>query len=345
MTKKPNKNILSFLEDKVDNEDVSKLRLNILESKSTKDSESEPSPTFLKELETKIEKEEDDVVEQAACATDIDEPIKMYLREIGQVPLLTSTEEYEYSKRVFEDDDRQAMNKLIESNLRLVVSIAKKHTKRGLKLMDLIQEGNIGLMKAVKKFEYKKGFKFSTYAHWWIRQAITRAIADQGRTIRIPVHMVETMNKMKKEARNYLQKHGKEPEPKELADILGISIDKVNSILEINHEPLSLETPVGEEESELKDFVEDTKAENPHDATTENILKGQMSKILKTLTDREEKVLRLRYGLDDGCPRTLEEVGQMFLVTRERIRQIEVKALRKLRHPSRKKKLQSLVDA
>jgi RNA polymerase primary sigma factor len=265
------------------------------------------------------------------------------LREIGQIPLLSHDEEKDLAKRAYEGE-KLAINKLIESNLRLVVSIAKKHTKRGLKLMDLIQEGNIGLMKAVKKFEYKKGFKFSTYAHWWIRQAITRAIADQGRTIRIPVHMVETMNKMKKEMRNFFQQHGKEAEPKELARILGITVEKVKSILEINNDPLSLETKIGDEESTLKEFVPDAKAENPHDVTSDNILRNQIRKILKSLSDREERVLRLRYGLDDGCQRTLEEVGQMFMVTRERIRQIEVKALRKLRHPSRKKKLQSLFE-
>ena len=326
-----------------------KSNLEALKKKVVKDNHSEEPPeSFVDEVESAKEaavKENDNQIAaiEGAFSTEIDEPIKMYLREIGQVPLLTAAEELELSKRAAEGDMRSE-NKLIESNLRLVVSIAKKHTKRGLKLMDLIQEGNMGLIKAVKKFEYKKGFKFSTYAHWWIRQSITRAIADQGRTIRIPVHMVETMNKIKKESRLFSQENGREPEPEELSDRLNIPLDKVKSILEINHEPISLETPIGEEESELKDFVEDTKAENPHDVTAKNILKDQMGKILKTLSEREEKVLRLRYGLDDGCPRTLEEVGQMFLVTRERIRQIEVKALRKLRHPSRKKKLQNLTE-
>jgi len=233
----------------------------------------------------------------------VDEPIKMYLREIGQVPLLTHDEEIEYAKRAYEGDE-EASKKLIESNLRLVVSIAKKHTNRGLKLLDLIQEGNIGLMKAVEKFEYTKGYKFSTYATWWIRQAITRAIADQGRTIRIPVHMIETINKIKKESRIYLH-------------------------------------PVGsEEDSELGDFVEDQKTTSPYEATNRAILREELDAVLKTLSPREEKVLRYRYGLDDSSPKTLEEVGKIFNVTRERIRQIEVKALRKLRHPSRKKKLE-----
>lgn len=305
-----------------------------------------PPEAFIDKLEEEelVELNEESIKElQRVYALEIDEPIKMYLREIGQISLLNAEEEIELSKRACEGDPK-AVKKLVESNLRLVVSIAKKHTKRGLKLMDLIQEGNIGLMKAVKKFEYKKGFKFSTYAHWWIRQSITRAIADQGRTIRIPVHMVETMNKLKKEARSYVQKNGKEPTPDELSSILGISIEKVKSILEINNEPVSLETPIGsEEESELKDFVEDNKAENPFEVTNKNIIKEQISKILGTLSEREEKVLKLRYGLEDGCTRTLEEVGQLFLVTRERIRQIEVKALRKLRHPSRKKKLENLI--
>ena len=258
----------------------------------------------------------------------VDEPIKMYLREIGQVPLLTHDEEIEYAKRAYEGDE-EASQKLIESNLRLVVSIAKKHTNRGLKLLDLIQEGNIGLMKAVEKFEYTKGYKFSTYATWWIRQAITRAIADQGRTIRIPVHMIETINKIKKESRIYLQETGKDASPEILAERLGMEVE------------ISLETPVGsEEDSELGDFVEDQKTTSPYEATNRAILREELDGVLKTLSPREEKVLRYRYGLDDSSPKTLEEVGKIFNVTRERIRQIEVKALRKLRHPSRKKKLE-----
>lgn len=270
----------------------------------------------------------------------VDEPIKMYLREIGQVPLLTHEEELEYAKRSYEGDE-EASKKLIESNLRLVVSIAKKHTNRGLKLLDLIQEGNIGLMKAVEKFEYTKGYKFSTYATWWIRQAITRAIADQGRTIRIPVHMIETINKIKKESRIYLQETGKDASPEILAERLKMEVDKIKAIQEMNQEPISLETPVGsEEDSELGDFVEDSKSTSPYEATNRAILREELDAVLKTLSSREEKVLRYRYGLDDSSPKTLEEVGKIFSVTRERIRQIEVKALRKLRHPSRRKKLE-----
>ena len=275
-----------------------------------------------------------------AEALDVDEPIKMYLREIGQIPLLNYEEEIELAQKVLEGDD-DAKQKLIESNLRLVVSIAKKHTNRGLKMLDLIQEGNMELMKAVEKFEYEKGFKFSTYATWWIRQAITRAIADQGRTIRIPVHMIETINKIKKESRIILQETGKEPTAEELSKKLELPVDKVKAILEMNQDPISLETPVGsEEDSELGDFVEDDKFLNPYDATTRVLLKEQLDEVLKTLNEREEMVLRYRYGLDDGSPKTLEEVGKIFNVTRERIRQIEVKALRKLRHPSRRKKLE-----
>ena len=275
-----------------------------------------------------------------AESMDVDEPIKMYLREIGQIPLLSYEEEIEYAQRVLNGEE-EAKQKLIESNLRLVVSIAKKHTNRGLKMLDLIQEGNMGLMKAVEKFEYEKGFKFSTYATWWIRQAITRAIADQGRTIRIPVHMIETINKIKKESRIILQETGKEPTAEELAKKLELPVEKVKSILEMNQDPISLETPVGsEEDSELGDFVEDDKFANPYDATTRVLLKEQLDDVLKTLNEREEMVLRYRYGLDDGSQKTLEEVGKIFNVTRERIRQIEVKALRKLRHPSRRKKLE-----
>ena len=275
-----------------------------------------------------------------AESMDVDEPIKMYLREIGQIPLLSYEEEIDYAQRVLNGEE-EAKQKLIESNLRLVVSIAKKHTNRGLKMLDLIQEGNMGLMKAVEKFEYEKGFKFSTYATWWIRQAITRAIADQGRTIRIPVHMIETINKIKKESRIILQETGKEPTAEELATKLELPVEKVKSILEMNQDPISLETPVGsEEDSELGDFVEDDKFSNPYDVTTRVLLKEQLNDVLKTLNEREEMVLRYRYGLDDGSQKTLEEVGKIFNVTRERIRQIEVKALRKLRHPSRRKKLE-----
>jgi len=271
---------------------------------------------------------------------EVDEPIKMYLREIGQIPLLTHEEELGYAKAALEGDE-YSQQQLIEANLRLVVSIAKKHTNRGLKLLDLIQEGNIGLMKAVEKFEYSKGYKFSTYATWWIRQAITRAIADQGRTIRIPVHMIETINKIKKEARIYLQETGKDATPEVLADRLGMEVEKIKSIQEMNQDPISLETPVGsEEDSELGDFVEDNKMQNPYELTNRTLLREQLNDVLKTLSSREEQVLIFRYGLNDGAPKTLEEVGKIFKVTRERIRQIEVKALRKLRHPSRRKKLE-----
>ena len=239
----------------------------------------------------------------------VDEPIKMYLREIGQIPLLSHDEELEYAKRALEGDD-WAQKQLVEANLRLVVSIAKKHTNRGLKLLDLIQEGNIGLMKAVEKFEYTKGYKFSTYATWWIRQAITRAIADQGRTIRIPVHMIETINKIKKEARIYLQETGKDATPEVLAERLGMEVEKVKAIQEMNQDPISLETPVGsEEDSELGDFVEDQKMLNPYELTNRSLLREQLDGVLNTLSSREERVLRYRYGLDDGSPKTLEEVG------------------------------------
>lgn len=270
----------------------------------------------------------------------VDEPIKMYLREIGQIPLLNHNEELEYAKRAYEGDE-YAAQQLVEANLRLVVSIAKKHTNRGLKLLDLIQEGNIGLMKAVDKFEYTKGYKFSTYATWWIRQAITRAIADQGRTIRIPVHMIETINKIKKEARVYLQETGRDATPDIIAKRLNLEVEKVKAIQEMNQDPISLETPVGsEEDSELGDFVEDNKMLNPYEETNRVLLKEQLNEVLNTLNNREKQVLRYRYGLEDGAPKTLEEVGKIFKVTRERIRQIEVKALRKLRHPSRRKKLE-----
>ena len=265
----------------------------------------------------------------------------MYLREIGQIPLLTNERELELAKRISEGDER-AKQELMEANLRLVVSIAKKHTNRGLKLLDLIQEGNIGLMKAVEKFESNKGFKFSTYATWWIRQAITRAIADQGRTIRIPVHMIETINKIKKASRIHLQETGKEPTADYLAKTVEMPVEKVKNILEMNQDPISLETPVGsEDDSELGDFVEDDKFLNPHEATVRSVLKEKLDEVLKKeLNEREEQVLRLRYGLDDGAPKTLEEVGKIFEVTRERIRQIEVKAINKLKNIKKKKGLE-----
>ncbi|MDN5277104.1 MAG: polymerase primary sigma factor [Clostridiales bacterium] len=274
----------------------------------------------------------------------IDDPVRMYLKEIGKVPLLTAEEEIELAKRM-EQGDEEAKRRLIEANLRLVVSIAKRYVGRGMLFLDLIQEGNLGLIKAVEKFDYRKGYKFSTYATWWIRQAITRAIADQARTIRIPVHMVETINKLIRVSRQLLQEYGREPQPEEIAREMGISEEKVREILKIAQEPISLETPIGEEEdSHLGDFIPDEDAPAPAEAAAYNLLKEQLKEVLDTLTPREEKVLRLRFGLDDGRARTLEEVGREFNVTRERIRQIEAKALRKLRHPSRSKKLKDFLD-
>ena len=268
-----------------------------------------------------------------------EDPVRMYLKEIGRIPLLSSEEEIELAKRM-EQGDAEAKRTLSEANLRLVVSIAKRYVGRGMQFLDLIQEGNLGLMKAVEKFDYTKGFKFSTYATWWIRQAITRAIADQARTIRIPVHMVETINKQVRATRQLLQKLGREPTPEEIAEHLGCSVERVREIQKIAQDPVSLETPIGEEEdSHLGDFIEDNTALSPSDVAESNMLKEQLVQVLNTLTPREEKVLRLRYGLDDSHPRTLEEVGKEFNVTRERIRQIEAKALRKLRHPNRLKKL------
>ena len=273
-----------------------------------------------------------------------DDPVRMYLKEIGKVPLLTAEEELEIAKRMA-DGDEEARKKLSESNLRLVVSIAKRYVGRGMQFLDLIQEGNLGLIKAVEKFDYSKGYKFSTYATWWIRQAITRAIADQARTIRIPVHMVETINKLIRVSRQLLQEYGREPTPEEIAKEMGVSEEKVREITKIAQEPVSLETPIGEEEdSHLGDFIPDDDIPAPAEAAAFTMLKEQLTDVLDTLTPREEKVLRLRFGLDDGRARTLEEVGKEFNVTRERIRQIEAKALRKLRHPSRSKKLKDFLE-
>ena len=274
----------------------------------------------------------------------IDDPVRMYLKEIGKVPLLTAEEEIEIAKQL-EAGDESAKQKLAEANLRLVVSIAKRYVGRGMLFLDLIQEGNLGLIKAVEKFDYRKGFKFSTYATWWIRQAITRAIADQARTIRIPVHMVETINKLIRVSRQLLQEYGRAPTPEEIAKEMGFSEAKVREIIKIAQEPVSLETPIGEEEdSHLGDFIPDEDAPAPAEAASFALMKEQLMDVLDTLTPREEKVLRLRFGLDDGHQRTLEEVGKEFNVTRERIRQIEAKALRKLRHPSRSKKLRDYLD-
>ncbi len=268
-----------------------------------------------------------------------EDPVKIYLKEIGRVPLLTSDEESELARRIL-DGDEEASQRLVEANLRLVVSIAKRYLGRGMQFLDLIQEGNLGLMKAVEKFDHTKGFKFSTYATWWIRQAITRAIADQARTIRIPVHMGETINKIKKASSQLLHENGHEPTVEEIADYLNTPIDKIREAMRASQEPVSLETPIGEEEdSHLGDFIPDESALTPQEAAAQAMLKEQLDSVLATLTPREEKVIRLRFGLDDGRPRTLEEVGDEFEVTRERIRQIEAKALRKLRHPSRSKKL------
>ena len=273
----------------------------------------------------------------------IDDPVRMYLREIGKIPLLTYEEELECAKKILEGNE-EAKKKLTESNLRLVVSIAKKYVGRGMLFLDLIQEGNMGLIKAVDKFDYTKGFKFSTYATWWIRQAITRAIADQARTIRIPVHMVETINKLIRTSRHLLQQNGREPTPEEIAADMEIPVEKVLEIQKIAQDPVSLETPIGEEDdSHLGDFIQDDDSPSPQDAASYTMLKEQLDEVMKTLTPREAKVLRLRFGLDDGKARTLEEVGKQFNVTRERIRQIEAKALRKLRHPSRRKKLKEYI--
>ena len=274
----------------------------------------------------------------------IEDPVRMYLKEIGKVPLLSAEEEIELAKKM-EQGDENAKKRLAEANLRLVVSIAKRYVGRGMLFLDLIQEGNLGLIKAVEKFDYRKGYKFSTYATWWIRQAITRAIADQARTIRIPVHMVETINKLIRVSRQLLQELGREPTPEEIAEEMDMPVDRVREILKISQEPVSLETPIGEEEdSHLGDFIQDDNVMVPQDAAAFTLLHEQLMEVLSTLTEREQKVLRLRFGLDDGRPRTLEEVGRQFNVTRERIRQIEAKALRKLRHPSRSKVLKDYLD-
>ena len=274
----------------------------------------------------------------------LEDPVRMYLKEIGKVPLLSAEEEIEYAQRM-EEGDEEAKKRLAEANLRLVVSIAKRYVGRGMQFLDLIQEGNLGLIKAVEKFDYRKGYKFSTYATWWIRQAITRAIADQARTIRIPVHMVETINKLVRVQRQLLQELGREPSPEEIAETMDIPVERVREIQKISQEPVSLETPIGEEEDgHLGDFIQDDNVPVPAEAAASTLLKEQLVEVLGTLTDREQKVLRLRFGMDDGRARTLEEVGKEFNVTRERIRQIEAKALRKLRHPSRSRKLKDYLD-
>ncbi|SCW61742.1 RNA polymerase primary sigma factor [Lachnospiraceae bacterium C10] len=324
--------ILEYLENK--NIDV--LRVDVDDAVDDSDDDFVPS-----------EEDEVDVENLDLTVPDgisIEDPVRMYLKEIGKVPLLTADEEIELAKRM-EEGDQEAKKKLAEANLRLVVSIAKRYVGRGMLFLDLIQEGNLGLIKAVEKFDYSKGYKFSTYATWWIRQAITRAIADQARTIRIPVHMVETINKLIRVSRQLLQELGREPTPEEIAKEMDMPVERVREILKISQEPVSLETPIGEEEdSHLGDFIQDDNVPVPADAATFTLLKEQLSEVLSTLTEREQKVLILRFGLEDGRGRTLEEVGKEFNVTRERIRQIEAKALRKLRHPSRSRKLKDYLE-
>ena len=305
------------------------------------DFEDEPDIDDLKEVENlKL----DEITETSYEGISVADPVRMYLREIGKIPLLSYDKELELAKRILEGDE-EAKQELAEANLRLVVSIAKKYVGRGMLFLDLIQEGNMGLIKAVEKFDYTKGFKFSTYATWWIRQAITRAIADQARTIRIPVHMVETINRLIRTSRHLLQQLGREPTPEEIAKEMDMSVEKVMEIQKIAQDPVSLETPIGEEDdSHLGDFIQDEDSPAPQDAASYTLLREQLEEVMKTLTPREAKVLRLRFGLDDGKARTLEEVGKEFDVTRERIRQIEAKALRKLRHPSRSKKLRDYMN-
>lgn len=316
--------VLDFLEEK---------GVDVLQTASEED--------FLSDMEEHVPEENDELLPEGLA---VDDPVRMYLKEIGQIPLLDSEEELKLAKRMTSGDEA-AKERLAECNLRLVVSIAKRYSGRGMQLLDLIQEGNLGLIKAVDKFDYRKGYKFSTYATWWIRQAITRSIADQARTIRIPVHMVETMNRVIRCSRQLVQELGREPVPEEVAKRLEMPVEKVKEVLKIAQEPVSLETPVGEEDdSHLGDFIRDEHVAVPAEAAAFTILREQLTEVLSTLTDREQRVLKLRFGLDDGRPRTLEEVGHEFNVTRERIRQIEAKALRKLRHPSRSRKLRDYLD-
>lgn len=336
--------IMDIIDDTPFNAEQFDKLCELLEEQNIDVIEDDLERTNVTPIESEEEVEETEIVDLSVPeGVNIDDPVRMYLKEIGKVPLLTAAEEVELAKRMG-DGDEEAKQKLAEANLRLVVSIAKRYVGRGMLFLDLIQEGNLGLIKAVEKFDYMKGYKFSTYATWWIRQAITRAIADQARTIRIPVHMVETINKLIRVSRQLLQQYGRDPLPEELAKEMNISEEKVREILKIAQEPVSLETPIGEEEdSHLGDFIPDDDAPAPAEAAAFTLLKEQLMDVLDTLTPREEKVLKLRFGLEDGRPRTLEEVGKVFEVTRERIRQIEAKALRKLRHPSRSKKLRDFL--
>jgi len=318
------------------------MNIDVLRIGSDDDLDADIDDLILAEEEEKVDMEKIDL--SVPDGISIEDPVRMYLKEIGKVPLLSAEEEIDLARRMSEGDE-SAKKRLAEANLRLVVSIAKRYVGRGMLFLDLIQEGNLGLIKAVEKFDYQKGFKFSTYATWWIRQAITRAIADQARTIRIPVHMVETINKLIRVSRQLLQELGREPLPEEIAKELDMPVDRVREILKISQEPVSLETPIGEEEdSHLGDFIQDDNVPVPAEAAAATLLKEQLNEVLDTLTDREQKVLRLRFGMNDGRARTLEEVGKEFDVTRERIRQIEAKALRKLRHPSRSRKLRDYLD-
>ena len=348
------KNILEYQEisdyfaDLQLNEDQFDKLLELLEQSNvdvlriTEDDDDIPDEEIILSEEDEVDMENIDLTVPDGIS--IEDPVRMYLKEIGKVPLLSAEEEIDLAQRM-EVGDEEANKRLAEANLRLVVSIAKRYVGRGMLFLDLIQEGNLGLIKAVEKFDYTKGYKFSTYATWWIRQAITRAIADQARTIRIPVHMVETINKLIRVSRQLLQELGREPTPEEIAEEMSMPVERVREILKISQEPVSLETPIGEEEdSHLGDFIQDDNVPVPADAAAFSLLKEQLNEVLGTLTEREQKVLRLRFGLDDGRARTLEEVGKEFNVTRERIRQIEAKALRKLRHPSRSRKLKDYLD-
>ena len=328
--------IVSYLEER---------KIDVLTMSEIDSDEVEQSDVFPEEVEKEYEgKREDEPEILHSERGSAEDPVRMYLKEIGRIPLLSSEEEIELAKRM-EMGDEEAKKKLSEANLRLTVSIAKRYSGRGMQFLDLIQEGNLGLIKAVEKFDYRKGYKFSTYATWWIRQSITRAIADQARTIRIPVHMVETMNRVNRTSRRLLQEYGREPTPEEIAVTMNLPVERILEVSKISQEPVSLETPIGEEEdSHLGDFIQDDNVPVPAEAAAQTLLKEQLDEVLDTLTEREQKVLRLRFGMNDGRARTLEEVGKEFDVTRERIRQIEAKALRKLRHPSRSRKLRDYLD-